>query len=182
MTSAPATVVVRPESTADHAAIRRLVAAAFGSDAEAELVDRIRASGGYVPEMALVAEIDVEIVGHVMISHALLRNAGGDRRIAMLSPLAVLPDRQHRGIGSALVRAAVGVAEERGEPLVVLEGSPAFYGRLGFEHARAYGIEIHLPDWAPPEAAQVVRLASFDPDDATLRGDVVYPAAFGGLT
>jgi putative acetyltransferase len=116
-----------------------------------------------------------------MISHAILRNADGDRRIVMLSPLAVRPEFQGRGIGSALVRASTGVAGERGEPLVVLEGSPAYYGRLGFEHSLAYGIEIRLPDWAPPEAAQVLRLASFDPNDPTLRGTVVYPAAFHDL-
>ena len=181
MPSDLAPFVIRPESPEDHDAIRRLVAAAFQSEAEAALVDRIRASREYVPEMALVAEADGEIVGHVMISHAVIRSADRDRRIVMLSPLAVLPERQGRGIGSALVRSAVGVADERGEPLVVLEGSPAYYGRLGFEHSLTYGIAIHLPDWAPPEAAQVIRLASFDPDDPTLRGEVVYPAAFDGL-
>lgn len=173
--------VVRPESPDDHDAIRRLVAAAFQSEAEAALVDRIRASGDYVAEMALVAEADGEIVGHVIISHAVLRSAEGDRRIVMLSPLAVLPEFQGRGIGSALVRSSLRVAEMRGEPLVVVEGSPAYYGRLGFEHALTYGIEINLPAWAPPEAAQVVRLSSFDPNDRTLRGKVVYPAAFDGL-
>ena len=181
MTGHPAAVVIRPESLDDHEAIRRLVTAAFGSEAEAALVDRIRASAEYVPEMALVAEAGGEIVGHVMISRAVLRHAGGDRPIVMLSPLAVLPDHQGMGVGSALVRASVGVAGERGEPLVVLEGSPAYYGRLGFEHSLRYGIEIHLPAWAPPEAAQVIRLASFDPDDPTLCGTVVYPVAFDGL-
>jgi putative acetyltransferase len=181
VTSDLAPVVIRPELCRDHDAIRRLVAAAFESEAEALLVDRIRASGEYVPEMALVAEADGEIVGHVMISHAVIRSAGGDRRIVMLSPLAVLPEYQGRGIGSALVRSSVGVADERGEPLVVLEGSPVYYGRLGFEHSLAYGIDINLPDWAPPEAAQVMRLASFDPNDPTIRGEVVYPAAFDGL-
>ena len=179
--SDPAPVVIRPESPDDHDAIRRLVAAAFQSEAEAELVDRIRASGEYVPEMALVAEADGEIVGHVMISHAVIRNADGERRIVMLAPLAVLPECQGRGTGSALVRSSVGVAEQRGEPLVVVEGSPTYYGRLGFEHSLAHGIEIHLEDWAPPEAAQVIRLASFDPNDQTLRGKVVYPAAFDGM-
>lgn len=182
MSSTDATAVtVRPESSDDHEAIHRVVAAAFGSEAEAQLVDRIRASTGYVREMALVAEVGGEIVGHVMISHAVLRNADGERRIVMLSPLAVLPESQRKGIGSALVRASVGVAGERGEPLVVLEGDPAYYGRLGFEPARSYGIEIHLPEWAPPEAAQVIRLPSFDAGDPTLRGTVVYPAAFDGL-
>jgi putative acetyltransferase len=174
-------LVIRPESSDDHDAIRRVVTAAFGSETEARLVDRIRASPEYVPEMALVAEIDGEVVGHVMISHALIRNDGGDRRISMLSPLAVLPDRQRAGIGRALVDAAVGIAERHGEPLVVLEGSPAYYGRLGFEYAVPYDVEIDLPDWAPPEAAQVRFLRSFDPDDPTLRGRVVYPEAFDGL-
>jgi putative acetyltransferase len=172
-------VVIRPESPDDHDAMRELVAAAFESETEAEL-DRIRASPEYVPEMALVAEVDGAIVGHVMISRAVIRNDDGDRQIGMLSPLAVRPERQRAGIGSALVRASLEVAEARGDPLVILEGSPAYYGRLGFEHSVSYGIEIHLPEWAPPEAAQVMRLTSFDRDDPTLRGTAVYPAAFDG--
>jgi putative acetyltransferase len=172
-------VVIRPESPDDHDAMRELVAAAFESETEAEL-DRIRASPEYVPELALVAEVDGAIVGHVMISRAVIRNDDGDRQIGMLPPLAVRPERQRAGIGSALVRASLEVAEARGDPLVILEGSPAYYGRLGFEHSVSYGIEIHLPEWAPPEAAQVMRLTSFDRDDPTLRGTAVYPAAFDG--
>ena len=174
-------VVIRRESPDDHEAIRQLVAAAFESDVEAQLVDRIRASPEYVPEMALVAEVEGEIVGHVMVSHAVIRNDDGDRRISMLSPLAVHPEHQRSGIGSTLVGASLSVAEARSEPMVILEGSPAYYGRLGFEHSIRYGIETHLPKWAPPEAAQVMRLSSFDPDDPSLRGTVVYPAAFDGL-
>ena len=174
-------MAIRPESPDDDDAVRHLVAAAFGRDGEARLVERIRASPEYVPEMALVAEVGGEIVGHVMVSHAVIRNDDGDRRISMLSPLAVHPEHQRSGIGSALVRASLSVTDALGEPLVVLEGDPAYYGRLGFEHSTGYGIEIRLPDWAPPEAAQVVRLSSFDPDDPALRGTVVYPAAFDGL-
>ena len=174
-------MIIRPESPDDRDAIRQVVAAAFESEAEAQLVDRIRASPEYVPERALVAEVDGKVVGHVMVSYAVIRNDDGDRQISMISPLAVLPEFQRAGIGRALVRASLDVAEAHGEPMVVLEGSPAYYGRLGFEHCVKYGIEIPLPDWAPPEAAQVMRLASFDPDDSTLRGTVVYPAAFDDL-
>jgi putative acetyltransferase len=168
-------VAIRPESTDDHDAIRRVVAAAFQSDVEAELVARIRSSPEYVAEMALVAEVDDSIVGHVMISHAALRHDAGERQISMLSPLAVVPDRQRQGIGTALVRAVLDVAETRGEPLVVLEGNPTYYGRLGFEHAVRYGIKIRLPEWAPPEAGQVMRLVSYKPDDPSLRGTVIHP-------
>ena len=181
MTQEPGSLVIRPESRHDLGAIRHVVAAAFGSEAEADLVDRIRASPDYVPEMALVAEVDGEVVGHVMVSNAVIRNEYGDRQISMLSPLAVLPGFQRAGIGGALVRASLAVAEAHGEPVVILEGSPAYYGRLGFEHSIKYGIEIPVPDWAPPEAAQVFRLTSFDPADPTLRGTVIYPAAFDDL-
>jgi len=174
-------MLIRPETAADTGAIRRVVARAFGSEVEADLVDRIRASPGYVAEMALVATVGGVVVGHVMISGAVLHHDAGDQPIVMLSPLAVDPDHQRRGVGSALVRAAVAVADERSEPLVVLEGSPAWYGRLGFEPATRHGLVIHLPDWAPSEAAQVLRLAAYDPGDLTLRGTVVYPPAFDAL-
>jgi GNAT superfamily N-acetyltransferase len=93
------------------------VARAFGSDAEALLVDRIRDAPEYVPEMALVAVVGGDVAGHVMISGALLRGAAGERPIVMLSPLAVDPAHRRRGIGSALVRAALAVADGRGEPI-----------------------------------------------------------------
>ncbi len=54
----------------------------------------------------------------------------------------------------------------------MLEGSPRFYGRLGFEYAAPLGIEMILPSWAPAEAAQVLRLATYHP---SIRGRVVYP-------
>ena len=57
----------------------------------------------------------------------------------------------------------------------MLEGAPSFFGRFGFEHSVRYGITIDLPSWAPPEAAQVMRLGTYDP---AIHGRVVYPPAF----
>ena len=169
----------RPDDDGETAAIADVVGAAFGSPAESELVTRIRASEHYIPEAALVAVVDGRVAGHVMISYVGLRRADGSLgRVASLSPLAVHPDHQRSGIGSALLHAAVAVAEGLGEPLVVLEGSPAYYGRLGFEHSVPLGISIHLPDWAPPEAAQLRRLAGYD---ASITGTVEYPPAFDDL-
>jgi putative acetyltransferase len=175
----PLEIAIRPEhgdDPAEVAEIRELVTAAFGSDFEGGLPTAIRASANYIPESALVAVHDGRIVGHVMIAYVGLRTGDGVvTRVASLAPLAVAPSAQGRGVGRALVRAVVAVAASRGEPLVVLEGSPRYYGALGFEHSVPYGITIDLPDWAPPEAAQVMRLTN---DDRALRGTVVYPTYF----
>jgi putative acetyltransferase len=172
-------VSIRVEAPADGEAIAEVVASAFGSPAEARLVERIRASPNFVPELSLVAERRGRVVGHVMISYVALHDGDAQHWIASLSPLAVAPDAQEQGIGAALVREVTDRADARGEPLVVLEGSPKYYGRFGFEHAVPLGIEIMLPAWAPPEAAQVLRLRRYDP---LLRGRVAYPPAFDEVT
>jgi len=166
---------IRVEEPPDHEAIGAVVEEAFGSRAEARLVEAIRVSAESIPDLSLVAELDPGIIGHVMVSYATLVDGDVQRRIAMLSPLAVKPAQQRQGVGSALVREVTARADRRGEPLVILEGSPVFYPRLGFEPADRYGIRIPLPSWAPPEAAQVLRLAAYDP---AWRGQVVYPPAF----
>jgi putative acetyltransferase len=153
-----------------------VVAAAFGSEAEARLVANIRASDNFVSEWSLVAELAGEVVGHVMVSYVGLRGEDGtDCAVPSLSPLAVAPAWQRQGIGSRLVPAVVARVDERGEPLVVLEGSPVYYARFGFEHSVPHGVHITLPSWAPAEAAQLVRLRAYDP---SVRGQIVYPPAF----
>lgn len=170
---------IRPERPADAAEVAALVEAAFGEPGEARLVEALRASPAYLPDLTLVAlDDDGGIVGHVMVSLAVLDDGILQRPIASLAPLAVAPASQRRGVGRALLAAVAAAADDRGEPLIVLQGSPDYYGRFGYEHATPLGIEIDLPDWAPPEAAQVLRLHAYDP---AYRGRVVYPPAFDDL-
>src|SRR3989442_7248294 len=155
VTSTPVDFTIRSEEPKDAAAISEIVTAAFGSPTQARLVEAIRGSANFVPELSLVAEVDQQVVGHVvvghvMVSHVWLHEGDTRHRVASLSPLAVAPDCQGRGIESELVRRVTARADDRGEPLVVLEGGPAFYGRLGFEHSEPLGIQIALPSWAPP--------------------------------
>ncbi len=174
----PTGIRYRPELAADTGAIADVVTRAFGSPIEAALVDAIRASDGYLPDLAVVAELNSAVVGHVMVSRALVDTGHERRPIAMLSPLAVDPEFQRQGIGAALVAEVTKRAQEAGEPAVVLEGNPRYYGRLGFQPAARHGLVLPLPSWAPPQAAQVMPLENYD---TTLRGTVIYPAAFDAV-
>ncbi|GGB25741.1 N-acetyltransferase [Flexivirga endophytica] len=172
---------IRLEQPVDFDAIDALVRAAFGKQMEADLVRAIRDDACYRPAMSFVAVEGDDIVGHVMVDGCWIRSNDQDRPIVMLSPLAVAPDHQRRGIGTALIEAATSVADAAHEPLIVLEGSPTYYGARGFAYAGDHGLTLPLADWAPPTAAQVRLLTAYDPNDPTLRGDVVYPEPFTGL-
>jgi putative acetyltransferase len=164
-------VDVRPESGADHDAIRHVHERAFApSAAEAKLVDELRAAGDLVPELCLVAVEGGEVVGHIALSRAGL--ASGHGALA-LAPMAVLPERQRTGIGSALVSESLDRAAGTAFPLVVVLGHPAYYPRFGFEPGAAHGILD--PYGAPPEAWMVHRLPAYTPD---ARGLVAYARAF----
>ncbi len=108
---------------------------AFGRDDEADLVERLRADGDVVFE--LVATDGGEVVGHVLFSELAMVTSARDVRAVALAPLAVRPDRQRQGIGSALVRAGLEVCVRYGIEAVVVLGHVSFYPRFGFSAAKA---------------------------------------------
>jgi putative acetyltransferase len=164
---------IRRETEADHAAVAEVTAAAFGQEDEARLVEAIRACEEFVPELTLVAEEEGRIVGHVMFSYSALE--GSKTRLLQLSPLSVAPDRQNSGIGAALTREALRLADERGEPLVLVLGHPSYYPRFGFRPASTLGLEAPNPDW-PDEAFMAAPLTAYDP---AIRGRVTFAPPFG---
>jgi putative acetyltransferase len=171
-------MIVRPEHPDDFAAIAGVVRDAFGDHgpAVARLVEDVRASKHYIPELTLVALDESGVIGHVMLSWTGIQ--GGLReRLLMLSPMSVRPDRQRRGVGSRLIEHVLGLAESAGEPLVFLEGIPGYYPRFGFELAGPLGF---LPprEGIPEEAFMVKRFPGYDP---ALAGRIVYPPAFDRL-
>ena len=125
------TVLIRAETPADHDALDRLITAAFlilpiSDGTEAQIVRGLRADSALW--LSLVAERAGKPVGHVAVSRA---RVGAQSGWALFGPLAVTPDLHRRGIGGALMRAALD--EVRGQaPGAVLVGSPAYYGRFGF--------------------------------------------------
>lgn len=166
----------RAETPSDFETVEDLINDAFGVDKNiGEMVRLIRESPNYVPEYSVVAEKAGKVVGHVMLSYLNLEDGVRTHRVLTLSPLSVLPSEQRNGIGGRLIDAVVSVADQAGEQLVVLEGSPKYYPRFGFRPASEVGVSIDLPDWAPPEAAMALPLTSYD---ASIKGRVKYPPAF----
>jgi putative acetyltransferase len=163
-------VLIRAETAADREAIAAVTRAAFGKEQEVRMIEAVRASDGFVPELSLVAEDGGRVVGHVLLGYVEL----ADRRVLELGPIGVVPERQRQGIGSALVREALRLADERGEPLVLVLGHPTYYPRFGFRRASELGIEP--PNPAIPDAAwMAIPLDAYDP---ALRGRVVFPSAY----
>ena len=163
--------MIRPERAADEDAIRAVETAAFGRDEEARIVDDLRASDAFIPELSLVAEDGGAIIGHVMVSRGHAEPSG--EPLLWLGPIGVAPQRQREGIGSALVQAALAGAGELGAACVVLIGDPAYYSRFGFVQAEPLG--LLPPEGWPSRAFQV---AVLDPLRGIPSGRAVYDAAF----
>jgi putative acetyltransferase len=168
-------LIIRPETAADHDAIRNVNDLAFGGSIEGKIVDAVRGSDRYVPELSLVAVSEGQTIGHVISSYVDVEP--GARRILQVGPLAVLPAHQRRGIGTALMEETIRIADGRGEPLLLIEGNPKYYERFGFSRADAVGIEPP-PEAHGPQYFMVRPLATYDPG---FRGRSTYPPETFGI-
>jgi putative acetyltransferase len=163
---------VRIEEERDHDAVGAVHRSAFGGEhggTVAGLVAALRPAS-----LSLVSEEAGEVAGHIMFSPGLLDAPRRLVTVQTLSPLGVAPRWQRRGIGSALVREGLRRLDERGVPLVFLEGDPRFYSRLGFGAGKELG--FRRPSLRIPDAAfQVVRLSAYEP---WMTGTFVYSDTF----
>ena len=89
--------------------------------------------------------------------------------------MAVIPQRQRRGIGSALVRRGLGVCRERGKSIVVVLGHPAYYGRFGFSTELAKNLR------GPYSGNAWMALELIPGALKGVKGIVRYPKAFDGF-
>ncbi|SBT53587.1 GNAT family N-acetyltransferase [Micromonospora auratinigra] len=165
---------IRVELPDDHEAVLEVNRRAFGASGSevADLVDALRRDDQ--GRLSLVAEDAGRVVGHVMFTRTLLDAPRRLVAVQTLSPLAVDPQWQRRGIGSALVRHGIDLLDRREMPLVWLEGDPVYYGRFGFEPGTGHG--FRKPSLRIPDAAfQVRTLAAYEP---WMTGTLVYSATF----
>lgn len=151
-------IVVREETPADRRAIDVVNISAFANEDEANLISRLRDSAAYIPELSLVAELHTRLVGHILLSAITLVGPQGDLKLLELGPMSVVPSQSYRGIGSALVRAALAKAGSLGYPAVVVIGHPEYYRRLGFVPLSEYAITCTLP--VPDDAVSIKELVA----------------------
>jgi len=159
-------VIIRAEAPRDYAAIRKVLIDAFGGTQEADLVEALRSDGALA--LALVAEIDGQVCGHVLMSRLASPSAG-----IALAPLAVDPERQNQGIGSALVREAIELTRAHGARMIFVLGDPVYYERFGFSG------EVAAPFQSPYAGPHFMALALSSEHETVT--PVVYAAAFERL-
>lgn len=135
-------LTVRDVVPDDAATIRGLLVAAFPSDMEARLVEKLRHCGALVLEQVAVAE-NGEIVGHVAYSRVTPAAIGSGQglQVCCLAPVSVWPDNQRSGVGSALIEASLQALKDLGEDLVLVLGPPSYYPRFGFDPVLARKVQ-----------------------------------------
>lgn len=168
-------IQIRKENINDYEEIYSLVKVAFEleehSDGdEQNLVNRLRNSDAYISELALVAELDGKIIGHIMFTIVHVEDA-----VALeLGPLAVLPGFQGKGIGGMLIKTGHEIARKMGYEFIILVGHADYYPRFGYIPASTFGICSHFE--IPQENHMAYNLKG---KDTRLEGVVKYPKAWG---
>lgn len=162
------TMILRDETPSDHAAVRALLAAAFPTLAEADLVERLRAAGDAAFEAVAVGPGG--IVGHAMLS----RMAAPFPALG-LAPVAVAAEARRRGVGAALIARLLAGAEAAGWRAAFVVGDPAYYGRFGFD------ADLAAPFASPYAGPYLMACALGGPLPAG-SGRVDYAPAFAALS
>lgn len=160
-------IMIRAERPSDAAIISTIVASAYeavpySDHREHAMIELLRGSDAYVPELSLLAEVGGQVVGHILLTRATIEAGDTAATTLALAPLSIVPTFQRRGIGSRLVRAAHARATDLGFDSILLVGMSGYYQRFGYQPLKHYPIE--LPFDAPAENCLILplRLGALD--------------------
>jgi len=141
-------VVIEAEAEGDYEQITRVHTVAFNGDGEAKLVEKLRNTPKYIPELSLVAKYRNTIIGHVLF-YPIEINAHRKKCTSLaLAPISVIPSFQNRKVGSRLIKEGLVKAKKLGFKSVIVVGHSEYYPRFGFKKASKYGISppFDIPD------------------------------------
>lgn len=164
--------MIRKETAKDIQDIRKLNDLVFSGPVEGTIVDAIRKR---TPEsLSLVAVMNGKIVGHIFFSPVEITGLKGIQAMG-LGPMAVLPEYQKQGIGTALIKQGITQLQESGCILVVVLGHAEYYPRFGFSSASSHGLKCQWD--GVPDSAFMVRFLKKEAD-GVLSGTVKYMSEF----
>ncbi|TJY43881.1 N-acetyltransferase [Cohnella pontilimi] len=167
---------IRTETRDDFEEVHELHVAAFGKrEDEALLVERIRQSEGFIPELSIVAQLDGNIIGHALFSRASLLEGSEVKPVIVLAPIGVTPAKQKKGVGGQLIREGLKRCGELGYGVVLLIGHPSYYPKFGFWPARGFGLELKQFN-VPDEVFMVCEVIEGALNQ--VKGELQYPTAF----
>ena len=170
---------VRKEEKKDYDQVFKLIEQAFENEEYSDhreqfLVERLRHSENFVPDLSLVFEMNGLIVGYILLTKIKINNSTSSYDSLALAPVAVLPNYQGNGIGGHLIEFAHQKAKELGFESVILLGHPTYYPKFGYRKASEF--DIQLPFDVPDENCMAIELVI----DAlkNVNGMVEYPKEF----
>ena len=176
-----ATYLIRQETAEDYRAVHDLIQRAFAPLAESDhdehrLVERLRQSKAFIPQLSLVATTEKGLpVGHILLTEAHIVSDKQRTLSLAVAPLSVSPEWQRQGIGSALLREAHRRAADLGYGSALLLGHPDYYPRFGYRPASHYN--IRFPFDVPDEYCMAIEL---QPNALQrIAGTVEYAPEFG---
>lgn len=174
-------VLIRQETADDYATVFQLTEEAFrameiSDHKEQFLIERLRKSESFIPELSLVACLpDGTVVGHILITKIkIVEDNGCEHHALTLAPVSVLPEYQNQNIGSQLIVAAQNKALEMGYKAIVLVGHEKYYPRFGYELCSKHNIK--LPFDAPAVNCMVMEIIPNALNE--IKGTVQYDPAF----
>lgn len=147
-------IIYRQEQPKDYLKTEALIEQSFRNEEMSDqqehfLVQRIRSSNAFIPELSVVAvNQQDEIIGQILFSKITIENKDQATESLALAPVSIHPDYQKQGIGSMLMNRGLEKAKEFGYTSVIVLGHPDYYPRFGFKSASLWGIEapFDVPD------------------------------------
>lgn len=166
---------IRQETVNDQQTVYALVSEAFATAEHADgneqdIVNALRKGDAFIPELSLVAEMDGQLVGHILFTRAKVNQD----EVLVLAPLSVKPEYQRQGVGKALIAEGHRIAKQLGYAYSLVLGSETYYPQMGYLPAQQLGIEV--PEGIPQENFMAIQLQE---NAKSICGAVTYPEEFG---
>ncbi len=172
-------LILRQETLADHTTVAKVIEEAFkdvlfSDHKEHFLVERLRNSNAFIPQLSIVAVHKSKVVGHILLTKIEIKNENSTFESLAMAPVSVRPAYQNQGVGGMLIRESHKKAKGLGFQSIILLGHADFYPKFGYQPTSKFGIE--LPFEAPEENCMAIELKENSLEG--ISGKVCYPKEF----